>query len=380
MTSETEKPALAKHESIEIVNGVRLVVRAGGSRQAELARLISLFTRISDLSVIMHARLIEIDEAPYKRIRNAKRLSMKDWEELEQIWLGNKPAMEPKGPPITAKSRKELAIGEEIKVINGQSAVLLSKHRVIACRPGPEQVRKGDKSPQLIFEGVAFLAEPQLSQDRRFITMKITEKAAEVELIEKVKVWLDFDKEPNAEIPHLAKSTHTLSRIVPDGGTIIVPVYYRPRSAKEKNRYLALVITARIRMEEEERRIRDAGLEEVLPLVVADVLKNPALKATRDFYGSPGDKRFALVDNDAWTWSKSPPLAIAGHSLMPAKREGQRLLGIRIEKADEGKITVALFNAGGVTNGTAIGAVSLRYLARPGEKGWTIKLAEASDR
>ena len=167
----------------------------------------------------------------------------------------------------------------------------------------------------------------------------------------------------------------------PSKGWILLPIHYRPRAAKEKDRWLVLAISARIRMEEEEQRIREQSLEQVLPQVVADVLKNPGLKTARDFYGTPGDTRFAVADSDAWTWPKEPPLAIAGHVLMPAKREGQRLLGIRIEKAgiDDGRITLTLFNAGGTKNGTAIGRSTLRYVVRSGENGWTAEFAGILD-
>ena len=51
----------------------------------------------------------------------------------------------------------------------------------------------------------------------------------------------------------MKESTQTTSRDIPDGGSVLVPVHYRPRSAQEKNRWWVLTITARIVMEEEEQ-------------------------------------------------------------------------------------------------------------------------------
>ena len=65
-----------------------------------------------------------------------------------------------------------------------------------------------------------------------------------------------------------------------------------------------------IREEEEHRRTED--LKKITPLLVADVLKNPRLKATREFYGTPDDKRFALLDSSDWSWPKDFKVEVAG--------------------------------------------------------------------
>ena len=115
--------------------------------------------------------------------------------------------------------------------------------------------------------------------------------------------------------------------------------------------------------------------------MVADVLKNPRLKATREFYGSAGDKRFALVNSDAWTWPEWPN--VAGYQHTTPERTGKRLLRIRVDRYQEsGKdnadrtIAVSLVNAGGSANGAVIGAGTVRYTARPSPKGWIVELAE----
>ena len=87
---------------------------------------------------------------------------------------------------------------------------------------------------------------------------------------------------------------------------------------------------------------------------MADILKNPRLKTTREFYGSPDDNRFALVNSDTWTMPDDFKLDIPGMRLTPAGQKGKRLLGIRIDQYHEGEkenantvIVVTLVNAGG---------------------------------
>ncbi|MBM3993933.1 MAG: hypothetical protein FJ303_07250 [Planctomycetes bacterium] len=129
-------------------------------------------------------------------------------------------------------------------------------------------------------------------------------------------------------------------------------------------------------MEEEERRILNGTLEPIVPALLADLLTNPRLKATREYVGTPGDKRFALVNSDAWTWPKDFQPRIQGYELTPTAPEGNRLLGIRIDRYQAGTtpgttlaIRVTLLNAGGTRNGPAPGGCTLRYNARPDDTG-----------
>ena len=61
--------------------------------------------------------------------------------------------------------------------------------------------------------------------------------------------------------------------------------------------------------------------------------------------------------------------------LPPAKRDGKRLLGIRVDKYQD-DITLTLVNAGGSANGEVIGGCTIRYTARHVEKGWVVELAD----
>src|SRR5262249_8016454 len=160
---------------------------------------------------------------------------------------------------------------------------------------------KEEKGRQAIVEGVSFEARVQVSSDRRRVWIELSEKTAELKVVHKIKRWIGTPKEPEKEIvtevPVVDENTHSRVVVIPDGGTMLIPVHYRLPLAKAKDRWWVLSITPRIRIEEEERWIDQGALADLLPAVVADLLKNPRLKTTRDFYGTPGDKRFALVNS-----------------------------------------------------------------------------------
>jgi hypothetical protein len=369
-------------ESVKIVNGTQLVVHAAAKRHAEIAELLAAFRRLADLAVSVRTQLYEVDGAFYTKLKNAKPA---DWEEEERLFLAGTP---PKGDDLfkLLKNQKKIQAGEHVKVNSGEDAALLSWHQAGSCLPGPEQVRKRDRVRQTFLEGVSFFAEIVVSWDRRFVRLQFTEKAAELQQIKKVR-RITFDgTEAEAEVPFLTQGTHERVLEVPDGGSILVPVHYRPASAKEKDRWWVLGISPRIIIEAEERAIFEGSLEPIqgaalLPELVADILKNPRLKTTREFYGSPDDARFALVSSAALTWPKEFRADVPGYRLVSADGTGKRLLGIRVDKMEypdpdaKGVITVTLVNAGGNANGAVVGGCTLRYAATLG-KGWVVELLD----
>jgi hypothetical protein len=371
-----EQGASADQEAIQILNGNRLVVHANAARHALIAEMLQALRRLGDVAVIMQARLYEVDDAFYTKLKNTKYQSAADLAELEKKATGD----EAPGPFMSLEKQKLILAGDELKVDNGAEVALLSRHQVVRCLPGPDQV---GKDRQTILDGVSILAGVQVTGDRRFVRVKLTEKDAVVEAVEKLKIWFPMEQDKQAESPIMKESTHSRVRLIPDGGSILLPVHYRPRAAEEKKRWWVLSISPRIYIPEEEQASRDINLTEILPALLADVLSNPRLKTTREFYGSPDDKRFALVDSDAWTWPEKIKPAVPGWQMVKAERMGKRLLGIRLDQSPDANkenptnaITVTLVNAGGSANGAVLGGCTIRYIAKPGAKGWVVELAE----
>lgn len=170
-------------------------------------------------------------------------------------------------------ARHRAAAPCEIKLNNGREIALLSHHKVTRCLPSPDQIWHGDKKRQTFVEGISFLAAIRVSSDRRQVRVRLTEKTSELQEIQRLKVpniveeqkalnagdvkaLEKLAKEVDAETPFLKETTHTQIVEIADGGSILVPVYYRPRSTQEKNRWWVLSISPRIYIHEEEEQIR----------------------------------------------------------------------------------------------------------------------------
>jgi hypothetical protein len=265
----------------------------------------------------------------------------------------------------------------------GSQAALLSLHDIVSCLPSPQQARAGVKERQMFLLGVAFLASVQISSDLRFVQLKLTEKAAQLQDVLKVKVLDVKDQEVLAEAALLKENSETQVLDIPDGGAILVPVQYRPAAARAKDRWWVLCVTCRIVIEQEEREFRRGTLDAILPELLADAVKNPQLNTLRDYYGTPADKRLAVVNSAIWSVPEKWQPDLAGYQWVAPQSKGNRLLGIRVDKFEElptpqastaCAITVTLVNAGGSDNGAAIGSCVIRYTARWSEKRWVVQL------
>jgi RNA polymerase sigma factor (sigma-70 family) len=372
------QPGTDEKESVQILNGNRLVIHTTAARHAQITELLKTLRRWTDVAATAQARLYEVDAAFYNKLQSVKRVPL---EELEKQFLEGNP---PKDDLFKPLNRQKLILtGETIPLENGSQAVLLSLHDIISSLPSPQQARAGVKDRQTFQQGAAFLGTIQISADRRFIQLKLTEKATEVQDVLKVKVLDVKDQEVAAEVALLKETSQTQVLDIPDGGAILVPVQYRPPAARAKDRWWVLWITCRIVIEEEDRQIRQATLDAIVPELLADVVKNPQLKTLREYYGTPADKRLAVVNSATWTVPEKWQPDLAGYQWVAPQSKGNRLLGVRVEKFEESPtpqesntsvITVTLVNAGGSDNGAAIGSSTIRYTARWSEKRWVVQL------
>jgi RNA polymerase sigma factor (sigma-70 family) len=163
-----------------------------------------------EIAVIVKAQLYEVDDAFYEKLAKEKRLSMEDLEELQRHFLAPPKQKQPEAVSSFKflEKQKLLLDPKEMKLEIGKEGTLVSLNKQTNCLPSPDQLRKGDKSPQTIQEGVTLLAQLRLSADRRFVRAKFTEKSVELEGIDKVKVLDDAGNEAMAEIPFLKESRH----------------------------------------------------------------------------------------------------------------------------------------------------------------------------
>jgi hypothetical protein len=202
--------------------------------------------------VIMKARLYEVDEAFHNKLAKGKWLSKADLEELE--------TKAPADGSLFAllEKQKPFLAGKEINIDPGKEGVLLTATKPTNCLPTPDQLRQGKKGPQTIDEGFTLSAQVQISADRRFVRARFLEKSLEIEGIEKVKVVVDLKEGTEAvgEFVFTKEASFSQARYIPDGGSILLPLHYRPRAVRKNDRWLVAEITPRIYIEEEERARR----------------------------------------------------------------------------------------------------------------------------
>jgi hypothetical protein len=376
-------PVAPDQESIDVLDGTRLKIHTNASRHAQIANLLRTFQKsIVEITVSVKATLFEVDTGFYQRLKNVKRVSL---DELERLFIRGI-SSERDALFGLLKTQKIVQVGD-LKVDPGQQITLLSRHRAVTCGPTPERLKDGIKDLKTILEGVSFQGVISVSRDRRSVRVRFVERSSDIQEIRKMKVVVAFDKNGNekveyAEIPFVKEASYTQVLEIPDGGTILTPVHYRPPSHQKMDRGWVVAITARISIEDEERMIMiDEHPGAILPNLLTDVLTNPKLKAIRDLYGTPGDKRFALADSPALKWPEHFRPAIPGFQLVPAKRVGKRLLGIRLDAydwkgEDSSTFRISLLNVGGDVNGAVAGVCTLRYSVRAGKKGTILKLGE----
>src|SRR5262249_2070566 len=110
---------------------------------------------------------------------------------------------------------------------------------------------------QTIEEGFSLRAQVQVSADRRFVRARFIEKSLEIEGIEKVKSVVDLKgTEAVGEIVFTKEASFSQTRYMIDGGTLLLPLRYRPRSVRNNDRWLVAEISPRIYIEEEEKERR----------------------------------------------------------------------------------------------------------------------------
>jgi hypothetical protein len=217
--------------------------------------------KIKHPTVLVTAELFEVDEAFHKRVASIKWVSMAEFARLEQIFLNGQQDKEP-GDSLfdLLDQQKPLRSVKDIKIDAGKERVLHSSTKEITCLPSPAQLRKGQKDPQRIEEGMVLRAQAQVTWDRRFVRLQLIEKISELEGIDKVPLAFDEKgEEAAAEIAIVKESTFSVQRTIPDNGTLLVPLQYRPAGGKEGRRWVAR-IEVRIYIEAEERVLRgEAG-------------------------------------------------------------------------------------------------------------------------
>jgi hypothetical protein len=404
-------------ETIEVLNATRMGVFVSPTRHEEVINLLACLRRLADVAVVMNARLYEVDRAFFTKHVAPLFSQDKDAEEQPLALPINGPLFK-----IIAQ-KKYLLQSENSKIRPHELAHFLSQQIVFRYAAGPHPTKEGLTLTGTGLAGVTFEVRPRISPDRRYLRLQITQQVAQLVGIDKVKTMdISTGKEGWVESPNLRKSSVTGTVQFADGTPILMPVDYRPSGKGNEDKVWLLVARPFIWIDEEVKEIRKGGgdvspqtvwdsevpkeekpapeatlplndeVKEVLQGVITDVLTNPDLKSTRDFYGTAKDKTFTLVDNEKKSWPREFYPETKGYTLVKVNNDpfanSRRVLGIRLDKFDlkqkkvdffNAPIEVCLFNAGGSANGAVIGGCTVYYVPKRIATRWTVEYVRIFD-
>jgi hypothetical protein len=238
--------------TIQVENGTKLVVRATNARQKQVAHFLTVLRRLADVAVVMNARLYEVDRAFY----------------VEQIVPGLTNPRQPGSRRLVAypgetllrkiERHKRIMEGDALKIPPGRQAAILSWQQAVRYVAQQADSDIGQKKAyRTALEGVSFFARPTVTPDRRLIHLKLTQKVMQLAKGAMIKVNEgDKDFEELVALPDQESSAST-TILVADGGTLLMPVDFRPPAPKGQERVWLLVMRPQIWIQEEERAIRE---------------------------------------------------------------------------------------------------------------------------
>ena len=256
---ESWRPGPAGRNSLQVLNGTRLVVRAGANRQAEVDSFLDGLRRLADLAVIMNAQVVEVDRLFYA-------------QHIRPLLLvpGKRPrTVVPISDPLEAllKKQKLIVKGDEEKLPSGQESAFLSLHNAFtyAAKPGnakkeTDEIRRWMEQEGVFKpcrEGFSLLADITVSPDRRRVRLKITQQNTQAEIRKSEALDLGTGKTVTVESPDVRETSLSGAIDIEDGQPLLMPLLYRP---KEKNRIYLMLARPMIFIEEEQKEIEKSKL------------------------------------------------------------------------------------------------------------------------
>jgi hypothetical protein len=259
-------------DSTVIIRGSKRVeVRTDAKHHQEIADLLDQLRHRSDLAVDLDTGLFEVDGDFYKKELEPKLAQGKlGGDRIATALMGGLLDEDPdRKYPLTGMLAKMLKRStkiatDKVRVLQHADGQALDFRTAFVYRAHPGDAKQ---EPEMVFEvahhGVSFRAQVSVTQDRRGIDLKLTEKT--IEPLE-MKQRAAFD--PNngnpvvIDVPNLHESSVTYSVFAADGETVIVPVHYQTKSARDKDRVLVLVIDPRIYIDSEHKLIERMEKEE----------------------------------------------------------------------------------------------------------------------
>jgi hypothetical protein len=208
------------------VNGTKLEIRAAAKQHEEVANLLDALRRVADVAVIVEGELYEVDAAFLGKHVKAVR--------------GRRVAT-PVAEAVAEQLRKEgtrLKSGRA-KILPGESA------RFFSLRSALVYPTKAGRAPATAFTGVTFRARVDVTPDRRFVRLALTQHSTDL---------LGYKTEGDVKVPELAEESTTEAAKVGDGAYLLLAARLAPEKAGApgKERAAVLLVRPLIYIEEEE--------------------------------------------------------------------------------------------------------------------------------
>ncbi len=246
---ESWRPGAEGGGTMQVLNGTRLEVRATPKRHEQVDALLRALRRGADFGVTFEAELYELDRTFHKQdvaplfteLPAGRRFAASVGEQLvARIRKQSRPL---KSSSVTLPRDKE---GDFFSL---QTAFVFAAK---AKAPG--------RDPDEVFAtglfGVTFRARVGVTPDRRGVRLKVTQHVTDlVDLEKKTVVDPDTKKQAVIEVPKLSKSSTAGDVGGDDGDTFLLPVQFRSRAAKEKDRPWVLLLRPVIHIDEEQRAL-----------------------------------------------------------------------------------------------------------------------------
>lgn len=392
-------------EGVELRNKARLIVAGNLGTHHDIAALLASLRRSSDLGVSMNARLYAVDRATYAA-------------DVAPLFAaapgGPKPAVVRPPAAVLKKILRQTFVQE-----SEDETLLPEREAVFLAREQPFRFAAGG-GMRTGLGGVTVRVRPEVSPDRRYLRLRITQEIAELMNVGKVQVPdAGTGRAGAVEIPNVRKATVAGTIQILEGEPLLMPVSMAPPGKAGEGKVWVMVARPLIRIEAEERERGDGfsprdiwalevadppkpaaikrvpdrdDVKAILQAVLKDVLTNPDLKGTHEFYGTAADGTVVLSDGGEVGWPAGFRPETPGYRLVPAARDPfvrqRRVLGVRLDRFDLAKkpgglfdtpIEVCVLNVGGSADGGVIGGCSVYYVPKRVGKGWTVELQGIHD-
>ena len=234
-----------KTSTLEEINGTQLVIHTRKYFHEQIAGELEALRRLADAAVLVQTRLYELDRAVYEE-QIAPQLVTEAAPQGPRYGAATPASVIGAIVAAAAKANDQTAF----MVPSGQTVRVFSRRRAVASASNSDQFQR---APAL--HGVVVQAAINVSFDRRFILVHLTQEITEQSAARTVALYSQDDPVIAVTVPNLAKKTLESPPVeVADSGALVLPL--PPLAGRDDERVALLVIQPTLHIESEEAALR----------------------------------------------------------------------------------------------------------------------------